>query len=36
MIEQLKKYYTDKKLFWRIIVGMLVVIIILFQFTGRK
>lgn len=36
MREQIKKYYADKKLFWRIIAIAIVVLFIFFQVSGNK
>ncbi len=36
MREQLKKYYADKKLFWRVIIIAILLLIIIFQFHGRR
>jgi len=36
MREQIHKYYADKKIFWRIIILLLIVLIVIFQLTGKK
>lgn len=36
MREQLKKYYADKKLFWRALIVAIFVFVVIFQVSGNK
>lgn len=36
MREQIQKYYADKKIFWRIVIVIIFVLIIVFQLSGGK